>query len=387
MDEELNGGTSSINLLYISAWNVGRPRGGIFSAITLLQYAAGIKSTLLVGKSVVEPCARLGFSDVYHTGYRDSPIKKSRSKRILECIRDVQLIKKIVREKNINIIVCDYEVCIPVAILKTICPVTIAFYLRGTPDLSRKLKITMIAKCFDAAFFLSQQLRESFLEQTLFQLRQTRTAIIANSLQPYWFDKKSNDIYCDNAPLKIAIIGAISSYKNQLWFLENVVPALVKSRLSFEVYLYGESVDCGYLDKINESISNLKIGERIKIIGYVENPIEMYNKFHVLVQVSIREGIARAVLEAAANKIPTVALRIDGIEAYINDAKTGFIVESAKDMADRIKKLNNFELRRVLGEGAYERVVNKHHPVNVANEFQSQVSQLLKGKIDNKCTV
>lgn len=70
-----------------------------------------------------------------------------------------------------------------------------------------------------------------------------------------------------------------------------------------------------------------------------------------------REGVPRAVMEAAATGLPTVAFDVPGVREAVNDNKTGFLIKN-RDLEQMIEcvllLLRDQELRLKLGHNAHE---------------------------------
>lgn len=65
-----------------------------------------------------------------------------------------------------------------------------------------------------------------------------------------------------------------------------------------------------------------------RFLGFRKDTRDLYNMMDVFVLPSHREGIPRALMEAAATEVPSVATRIRGIREVVVDGQTGVLVEA-----------------------------------------------------------
>ncbi|HEY5139415.1 MAG TPA: glycosyltransferase, partial [Methylococcales bacterium] len=111
-------------------------------------------------------------------------------------------------------------------------------------------------------------------------------------------------------------------------------------------------------------VSQLGFQDKIYFLGQLPYA-EMYNCYQasdIFVFPSLREGTATVILEAMANRLPVIALRLNGAATVLSD-DCGMLV----DVGSRKQMINDFanaiislsrdqDLRRKIGEKGYERV-------------------------------
>jgi len=90
------------------------------------------------------------------------------------------------------------------------------------------------------------------------------------------------------------------------------------------------------------------------LIGVGDREVNAFQRAaDVALQMSTREGFGLSVTEALWKETPVVARGVGGIKVQVIDGKTGFIVESVEEAADRVLKLLKDEnLRKKLGREA-----------------------------------
>jgi len=118
----------------------------------------------------------------------------------------------------------------------------------------------------------------------------------------------------------------------------------------------------GHMDaeKLTARIERSPIGDRIHRVGFVTNAPELSAACDVFCMPSTkREGLARAIIEAMAYRVPPVVTDAGGSPELVVDGVSGFVVppRDAQGLADAIEKLYRDKgLRQRMGEAARERI-------------------------------
>ncbi len=116
-------------------------------------------------------------------------------------------------------------------------------------------------------------------------------------------------------------------------------------------------------------------------ISHTKSPELILNIANVLVLPSYREGSSVVILEAAAMKIPSVASDIYGVKNMIINNETGLLhqMRNCDDMAEVYCKLIcNSALIKLLGENAYDFVINHFDTRKTANFFAQFFTDLVQ---------
>lgn len=92
---------------------------------------------------------------------------------------------------------------------------------------------------------------------------------------------------------------------------------------------------------VNE-VKKMKIDEKVKFLGFKENPYKYLKQADVFVQSSIYEGLPTVLIEALALNIPVVATNCpDGAKEILDNGKYGLLVNmnDEKALAEAIEKI------------------------------------------------
>ena len=113
-------------------------------------------------------------------------------------------------------------------------------------------------------------------------------------------------------------------------------------------------------DKLTTRIEKSPIGDRIHRVGYVDNAPELSAACEVFCMPSTkREGLARAIIEAMAYRVPPVVTEAGGSPELVVDGVSGYVVppRDSQALAVAIEKLyRDDNLRKRMGEAARERI-------------------------------
>lgn len=146
--------------------------------------------------------------------------------------------------------------------------------------------------------------------------------------------------------LKIVYLGRLEKQKN----LDNLIRAISLLKSKIELSFYGRgSQKHGLLALARRLKVNLKIASPV---DYERVP-QLLSKFHIFVLPSQEEGNPKALLEAMACQLPTVASNVKGIRELIKDGETGILCSTAQEsIAKAINRLEDKSTREKIGKAA-----------------------------------
>ena len=120
------------------------------------------------------------------------------------------------------------------------------------------------------------------------------------------------------------VIGAVGRLSAEKAF-NNLIKAthvLLGEGRDLELWIAGEGDS---RDELQVLIDHLGLQDRVKLIGFCPDTIELYHAMDLFVLSSLREGLPNVVLEALAMEVPLVSTRVAGIPKMIDDGKTGML--------------------------------------------------------------
>lgn len=113
-------------------------------------------------------------------------------------------------------------------------------------------------------------------------------------------------------------------------------------------------------EKLETLVRELRLGERVFLLGSRPEAAELLAAFDILVHTSRSEALGYALLEAGCASLPVVATAVGGIPEVVEDRVSGLIVprESPEKLAAALEELaDDAELRKRLGAALRKRVL------------------------------
>ncbi len=125
-------------------------------------------------------------------------------------------------------------------------------------------------------------------------------------------------------PAQRLVFGAVGRLSPEKAFnnLIRAAAALLERGVDLEVWIAGEGDSRRDLETM---IQRLGLQARIRLLGFVQDTVGLYEAMDGFVLSSIREGLPNVVLEAASMQVPIVATRVAGIPAMLRDGEDALL--------------------------------------------------------------
>lgn len=134
------------------------------------------------------------------------------------------------------------------------------------------------------------------------------------------------------------VIGAFGRLEAEKGFdlLLRAAALLSQEGIDLEVWIGGEGAEAARLEQL---AGELGLGERFRLLGFVDDPMPLYESLDAFVLSSLREGLPNVLLEAMAMETPVVASRVGAVADVLSDGDHGVLVEpgSAPGLARGIR--------------------------------------------------
>ena len=127
----------------------------------------------------------------------------------------------------------------------------------------------------------------------------------------------------------ITVVGVVCERKGQ-FEAAKAMPGLLREIPSARLLFVGETYprDAGYRRAIEEYVSGHGLEGKVRFLGFLEDPGEVYDMSHCVLVPSKVEPFGRIVVEAMLRGVPVVAARVGGIPEIIRDGETGTLFSS-----------------------------------------------------------
>ncbi len=179
--------------------------------------------------------------------------------------------------------------------------------------------------------------------------------VINNSVEEEFFHKPVKRKY--KVPT-LVYTGRIDKEKNPM-FLIDIAKELKKLLPSFRLLILG---DGALLDNLSRRVFKEKLEDNVLIAGDVARQIlpSIYKTSHLFITPSVTEVMPLSVIEAMAMGLPTIALKMSGLNEIVIDNTTGYLLpKNEKAIAEKITQLfKNTKTMTKLALGAYNHALN-----------------------------
>ena len=131
----------------------------------------------------------------------------------------------------------------------------------------------------------------------------------------------------------------------------------------------------------------LGLEDNIIFTGYRKDIEELMAIMDIFVLSSLREGLPRVSVQAAAVGMPSVAFNVDGVPEIIKDGYTGFLVrpKNVNQLANKIiRYIDSRELIKLHGQNGRNFVNGKWSIENMVNKVDEIYQLLIKEKIKER---
>ena len=159
----------------------------------------------------------------------------------------------------------------------------------------------------------------------------------------------------------ISAIGALEARKGHRYLIEAIAQlAASASSIKLKCFIAGQGSIRGELER---EVANSGCGERVKLVGRVDDPREILWASDIFVMPSLKEGLGVAALEAMASALAVIASDVGGLHEVVEDDRTGVIVPPARPeaIARAVSRLSESPaLRSQMGEAARARIVENY---------------------------
>ncbi|MCC8358740.1 glycosyltransferase family 4 protein [Salinimicrobium sediminilitoris] len=170
-------------------------------------------------------------------------------------------------------------------------------------------------------------------------------------------------------------IGNFSPEKNHQ-FLLNIFTELKDTHPHLKLILVGTG---DLFEEIEKQIAEKDLQQTIFLTGFRKDIPELLAAADCFLLASKIEGVPGVILEAAAQKKPSIATNVGGVREVLKNEETGFIIDDfdQDEFASKlILLMNDGGLRAEMGENAYKLVLTEFNPKNNAQKFEDIYTHL-----------
>jgi len=184
-------------------------------------------------------------------------------------------------------------------------------------------------------------------------VRRERLALIENAIDTDTFRRRT--VRPANGRLTIGAVGRLSEEKGFELLIE-AVERLVAKGHDLGLAIAGEG---DLRDRLIERIAASPCADRIELLGFRSDTVELFESFDIFCLSSLREGLPNVVLEALAMEVPVLATRSGGMQEFARDGVDALLCDpgSVDELEHGLARLSSDpELRAQLAKNARARI-------------------------------
>jgi glycosyltransferase involved in cell wall biosynthesis len=241
----------------------------------------------------------------------------------------------------------------------------------------------------DAYISVSGVLSEKYIERGIGKKENYYTVYSGMELDKFYGARGKIDCRKKQRELGIGledfVIGNVARLESRKGhkFLIDAFKNLVEGQKDGQVKLLiiGEGNKREYLENY---VNELNLRDKVIFTGYREDVEELMAVMDIFVLTSLREGLPRVLVQAAAVGMPSVAFNVDGVPEIIKDDYNGFLVKvkDVEQLENRIVKyINNKKLILLHGRNGREFIENKWSIKGMVDRIDKIYQNLVREKL------
>ena len=140
----------------------------------------------------------------------------------------------------------------------------------------------------------------------------------------------------------------------------------------------------GEFARLEDLITNLKIQNRVKMIGKVENNLisEYLKTSNLFIQASDYEGLPHSILEAINYEVPILSTEVGGCKDLLDNGDRGFIISSPQNKQQISEKIDyiyeNYDIALTKAVAAKKYIQNKYNFSTQAKIYTEVFEKIMK---------
>ena len=151
--------------------------------------------------------------------------------------------------------------------------------------------------------------------------------------------------------------------------------------LDINLKIIGEG---GEFERLENIITDLKIQNRVKMIGKVENSLisEFLKTSNLFIQASDYEGLPHSILEAINYEVPILSTEVGGCKDLLDNGDRGFIISSPQNKQQIAEKIDyiyeNYDIALTKAVAAKKYIQNKYNFSTQAKIYTEVFEKIIK---------
>lgn len=296
-------------------------------------------------------------------------------------IRSVLEIYRIIKQKNINAIICATNLDIKLAGLAGRIAGIPVISRQGLALISNKFKYKILIKYFtDSIITNTYSIKQQYENYPWFPKNHIQVIYNGVNINPPLFPdikiKQLRKEYHIQTDEKIILSCGRLDHQKGFSYLIKAAQLAAESQQKWKFIILGE----GALRKQLETQIHNNHLSNVILAGYQEKTNKFYQMADIFVLSSLSEGTPNVVLEAMAHHLPVIATEVNGVKEIIVNGKNGYTIppQNAQAIYKQLEQiLSDTIMLNQLQEAGYETVKNKFSWERFTSEFNNYLTDVI----------
>jgi len=241
----------------------------------------------------------------------------------------------------------------------------------------------------DAYISVSKVLSERYIERGIGRRESYHTVYSGMELDKFYgakekidFEKKQRELGIDSEDFVIGNVARLEVRKGHKFLIDTFKNIVEKQKNNhLKLLIIGEGNKREYLESY---VKELNLEGKVIFTGYRKDVEELMAVMDIFVLTSLREGLPRVLVQAAAVGMPSISFNVDGVPEIIRDNYNGFLVKAKniEELENRIVKyMNSKELVLQHGRNGREFIENKWSIKGMVDRIDKIYQNLVRDKL------
>jgi len=247
----------------------------------------------------------------------------------------------------------------------------------------------LTGKFTDAYISVSGVLSEKYIERGIGKKENYHTIYSGMELETFYrvrgkidCRKKQRELGIDLEDFVIGNVARLETRKGHK-FLIAAFKKVIEERkgCTLKLLIIGEG---NKRENLESYVEELNLEDKVIFTGYREDVEELMAIMDIFVLTSLREGLPRVLVQAAAVGMPSIAFNVDGVPEIIEDNHNGFLVKAGdvKQLTKRIiQYIDHKELLMLHGKNGRELIKGKWSIKDMVERIDKIYQKLITEKI------
>jgi glycosyltransferase involved in cell wall biosynthesis len=248
----------------------------------------------------------------------------------------------------------------------------------------------LTSKFTDAYVSVSEMLSEKYVEKGIGEKEKYYTVYSGMRLDKFYnikknidYEKKQRELGINQRHFIIGNVARMEMRKGHKFLLDAFKKVTLERKdYPLKLLIIGEGED---REKLENYTKELNLEDKVIFAGYREDVEELMAIMNIFVLTSLREGLPRVLVQAAAVGIPLIAFNVDGVSEIIKDNQNGFLIRpgDVKQLTNRIiKYIDNKDLVLLHGQRGREFIKDKWSIEDMVDKIDKIYQSLVWEKIE-----